>query len=142
IAALSDPGDDEVLRKKLLFRGFASKIGDLRRQVKSRFSEHYQTQLLPLIAQADELRKSRNENLHAVWQVMVDANTGEFKEIRRFRHSPSKNGLQLDLATPSVDGLTNLAAKITDCANHLQETINHAYDMDERVHEWRAIHNI
>jgi hypothetical protein len=140
--SLSETTNLDELKVKLIQAGFSRNITALTKLVKERFSKHYQDRILPLIQTADNLRKIRNENLHALWQVMVDAHTGEFVNVQRFRQSAPKGAKEvtLDVSTPLDSELTALAQEINQCAGDLIETLSHAYDMDENVRRWRSRH--
>jgi hypothetical protein len=138
--SLSETNKPEELKVKLIWDGFAKNIKALRKLVKERFSKHYQDRILPIIDHADDLRKKRNENFHALWQVMVDAHSGEFKHVARFRQTAPKGATKpkLDVTTPSDAELTSLAAEIAKCATELERAIKDSFDMDVKVQRWRA----
>ena len=138
--SLSETKDPEKLKVKLIWDGFSNNIKAFRNLVKQRFSKPYQDRILPLIDRADDLRKKRNENLHALWQVMVDADPGEFKHVARFRQSASKKAAKptLDVTTPTGAELTSLATDISECATELQRTFRDSFDLDVKVQRWRA----
>jgi hypothetical protein len=100
-----------------------------------RFTEQYQNRILPLVDRADDLRKKRNENLHALWQAMADADSGEFKYVARFRQSAPKGATKptLDVTTPTDSELTSLAKEISECATELQQTFKDSFDLDVKV---------
>jgi hypothetical protein len=131
---------DDALKVKLIWDGFSKNIRSLRKLVKERFSKRYRGRILPLIDRADDLRKKRNENLHALWQVMADAQTGEVIGVTRFRQSAPRGAKQpkLEISTPSDKELTSLAKDIEKCAIELQRTIKDATDLDDKVQRWLA----
>ena len=112
----------------------------LRKLIKQRVTKFYQARLLPLLDESDKLRKLRNDNVHALWQVMVNAETGNLRMFFRARVVVDKKSKSTSrkIGTPDLAELKNLAKDISVCAMELQSNFKHVWDMDEKVHEWRA----
>jgi enoyl-[acyl-carrier-protein] reductase (NADH) len=92
---------DEMYR----FSTWKKNTESLRKKIKKRFSSHYQKQLLPFLRDSDNLRVQRNENIHALWQVMGDANIrDEWGRLDFLLHSIAY--------APKED----LHSRITDCS--------------------------
>ncbi|QND70818.1 hypothetical protein [Tardiphaga robiniae] len=101
----------------------------LKSVIEQRFSRRYIDRIQPLIDQADALRKERNKNFHALWQVFPQG-------VTRF----SKDAGQLSVATPTPAEIEALAVSVNETTEKLAQQVRHAYDMDEKVREWRERH--
>jgi hypothetical protein len=136
---LSEAGTDtDALDTELRKAGWAKSTKMLRSLIKQRMTRHYQKQLLPLLAQSDKLREQRNENVHAVWQVMHHGDTGEFAHVLRARKNVHAAKPRVEIDSPKIDDLMQLVKEIEKCARELQTKFKDATDLDERVQHWRA----
>ena len=91
---LSDTPDTDALDKQLRKAGWAESTKKLRSLIKQRMTPHYQKKLLPFLDRSDTLRQERNENVHALWQIMHHADTGEFAHVLRVRKNGGKDGIE------------------------------------------------
>jgi hypothetical protein len=138
---LSDPGTDtEALDTKLRKASWAQSTKELRKLIKQRMTPHYQQRLLPFLDKSDRLREQRNENVHALWQVMQRADTGEFAQVLRVRKNVHAANPQVQIDSPNIDDLVRLADEIGACARELQAKFKDATDLDVKVQGWRAAH--
>jgi hypothetical protein len=136
--ALSEPADVNAFDAELRRKSWATNTKGFRALIKERFSEHYQGQLLPLLERTDRLRRDRNKNIHALWQIMVNAETGQYVNVVRVTRTREGETSETKISTPSPAELDKLANDLRECGQTLQNAFKHAFDLDEKVQRWWA----
>lgn len=138
-ALLSEPDTDETHAKRL-YRGLDSNLDFLMDLVKERISAGSQQQIIDLIEASRVLKNRRNENVHAVWSEMENADTGEFSHVARSRYEKDEKDklIWLPHTTPTVHELEQFAVDLDKIARDLNECLATLWDLDEEVQRWRA----
>jgi hypothetical protein len=125
---------------KHLRRGLKSNLDFLVKQVELRVSPARQRPVIDLIETGGGLKDKRNENVHAVWCEMVEAETGTFSHVARSRYDTDADGklVWVPHITPTVSELEQFAAELDKNARKLNECLADLWDTDEQVQCWRA----
>jgi len=103
-------GAAQETHAKRLRRGLDQNLDFLTKQVKQRVSAARQKPVIDLIAISRALKDKRNENVHAVWSEMENADTHEFAHVVRSRYDKDANGklIWLPHNTPTVAELEKI----------------------------------
>lgn len=138
-AILTETTNAEELDAELRLDTWANNTKKLRALIKERVGDYYQPRLLPLLDQSDHLRTMRNQNVHALWQEMVDADTGKFVHVLRARVTVDRRRMTTttQVGPANLAEIETLADEIRGCARKLQTDFLHVWDMDEKLRLWR-----
>lgn len=139
-ATLLSEGAHHETHAKLLRRGLDSKLKFLVQRVNQRISPARQRPVIELIETCRALKDQRNENVHAQWCEMAEAETGTFSHVARSRYDTDANGklVWVPHITPTVSELEHFAAELDKNARKLNECLADLWDIDEQVQRWRA----
>ena len=137
--ALLSEADPHETHAKRLWRGLEKNLDFLKEQVEQRVSPARQEPVIGLIETGRALKNKRNENVHAVWNEMVDAQTGAFSHVARSRYNKDASGklVWVPHTTPTVPDLEQFAAELDKNARELNECLADLWDTDEQVQLWR-----
>jgi hypothetical protein len=137
ISLLSDDADHMATHKKVMLRGLDKNLKGLATSAAAKLAEQKTIEKIRTrVAQAIRLKDQRNENVHGVWDQMVDA-CGEKVRVSRSRYRAGDNFGWDPVTTPSIPELKQLATAIEDIANELNAELVHAWDHDEKLLSWR-----
>jgi hypothetical protein len=140
-AVLSDNDMGETQYKNLL-AGLDRNLDLLADTVRKRVSQAKQQSVIDLIEKARTLKNKRNDNVHAVWGEMSEADTGNFIQVSRSRFEKDKSTrtTKWDVDVPTVQQIEALSHDLQKISHELNDRMSHLYDMDEDVRSWREKH--
>ncbi|MGJ5180390.1 hypothetical protein ACQR16_24480 [Bradyrhizobium oligotrophicum] len=138
-AALTETTNPEELDAELRSDTWAKNTKKLRNLLSERVGDYYRPRLVALLDQSDTLRRLRNENVHALWQVMENADTGEFSHVLRARVTVDRRSrtTSTEVGPADLSEIENLARNMADLSRKLQTEFKHVWDMDETLRTWR-----
>lgn len=127
---------------RLLHLGLARNIANLKSVSAKRFSKPYLDTVITIIDRATDLRKMRNDNVHANWMGIDFALSMTPGTILRLSHRKANTfaapAVALDVATPSPQDLRNVADGLSACADDLERVLRRSYDDDPGILQWRT----